>query len=89
MNLVVAILDTLLLLSLREMITDDSKSLLELFPKQRLMLFDLMSSGSVVMISVICCVDVRREVKILRALSGHDITFLSSMMHMRIMTISI
>lgn len=78
MNLVVAIFNTLLLLCLREMIT-----------KQRLMLFDLMSSGSVVMISVICSVDERRVVKILRALSGHDITFLSSMMHMRIMIMSI
>ena len=73
MNLAVAIFNTLLQLSLREMIT-----------KQRLMLFDLMSSGS-----VICCVDVRRVVKILRALSGHDIAFLSSMMHMRIMIMSI
>ena len=67
MNLAVAIFNTLLLLSLREMIT-----------KQRLMLFDLMSSCSVVMISVICCVHVRKVVKILRALSGHDISFLSS-----------
>ena len=44
------------------MITKDNKSLLKLFSKKRLVLFDLISSGSVVVMRsirmfVICCVD--------------------------------
>ncbi|WZZ81210.1 hypothetical protein YC2023_101782 [Brassica napus] len=60
--------------------------LLMLFTKQMLVLFGLMSSGSIT--TAIATEDVKREVKILKTLSGHD-NLLISMKHMRIIMMSI